>query len=143
MRFRFEYFCKPRKGRVLNCLLNVGNYETLLHHALGVMKQDPSLIKDLSPISIEAAWRLGKWDLLETLLHGAAEGGLPHDNYNFQIGNAFFAMQQQRSADFYDALGKARISVMGALSAASMESYERTRNPRGGSEESCCTAVGH
>jgi len=110
---------------ILNCLLNVGNYETLLHHALGVMKQDPSLIKDLSPISIEAAWRLGKWDLLETLLHGAAEGGLPHDNYNFQIGNAFFAMQQQRSADFYDALGKARISVMGALSAASMESYER------------------
>ena len=108
---------------ILKCLLNVGHYETLLHQSMGVMNADATLIKDLAPFSIEAAWRLGKWDMLETLL--VESRPLLSGDYSYQVGSAFFAMQKRDHVEFERALATARVSLMGSLAAASMESYER------------------
>ena len=109
---------------ILHCLLNVGHYETLLHHALGVMQQDRKLISSIAPLSIEAAWRLGKWDMLDNLLNETES--ISSNTFEYQTGVIYSSMHRKNGGDFANGMQAARLTVMGALSAASMESYERS-----------------
>jgi hypothetical protein len=72
---------------ILSCLLKVGHYETLLHHAVGVMRQDKNLVPSIAPLSIEAAWRLGKWEMLDKLL--AETEIISSNTFEYQIGATF------------------------------------------------------
>ena len=128
-------------GIMRNLGANSGHHETLLHHAIGAMQHgDSSLSQTVIPFAMEASWRLGRWDLLENLTEKEIEHrqssiehpwlnsmGVEQTQRSFMI-NVSEALLSLRIGDvnrLQMALSTARKDVMGALSAASMESYEQ------------------
>jgi tetratricopeptide (TPR) repeat protein len=106
---------------LLQCLRNVGHFETALNRAVGVLGRRPDLSPSLTPHAVEAAWRLGQWDCLKDLLsfdaHAAQEEtenlvGLPLNGTRSHLkdGNIL--------PDFQTALGSSLLSLQGILKSA-------------------------
>ena len=53
---------------ILRCLQNTGHVETALHRAVGVLHEKPRLATAVAPFAVDAAWKLGQWDSLRTVL---------------------------------------------------------------------------
>lgn len=129
---------------ILRCLQNAGHLETALHRGIGVLSQRPELAHAITPLAAEAAWRLGRWDALDELLHNdvatstslvsvldqkkpiLSQASLSQD-YGALLGSVMLNLVNAPagSVPFREALDAARLNVMAGLSAASMESYHR------------------
>ena len=124
---------------ILRCLHNSGHLETSLQRGVGVLSQHPSLSAAVTPYAVEAAWRLGRWDTLDSLLHDlpiTAASTAPSTgeqlaqielDFGTHLGSVMRFMHDGAGAQkkFQSALNLARLNVMTSLSAASMESYQR------------------
>lgn len=66
---------------LLKCLKNLGHYDTLRTHIIGVLDRHPEWATELAPFQAEAAWTIGDWDTVRKVNNPPA------------IANVFMAMQ--------------------------------------------------
>lgn len=81
----------------------------------------PSWTPYLNTFSIEACWKLGKWDTLESYL------SLPHiESFEVKIGKLLLATRQENNSLVDRLLKESRDSLSPLITAASVESYRRS-----------------
>ncbi|KAI8818829.1 uncharacterized protein EV422DRAFT_536978 [Fimicolochytrium jonesii] len=106
---------------LVNCLKNLGHMDTLLTHVHGSSTLHPEWASSLNSYAIEAAWSLGDWNLLESLLQK------PHDKrFETSIGSLFDAVRNRDQSRFQSVLRQTRQVIAVDLAAASMDSYKRS-----------------
>ncbi|KAI9332338.1 hypothetical protein BDR26DRAFT_645605 [Obelidium mucronatum] len=105
---------------LINCLKNLGHLGTMLTHINGNTSVHPSWSARLNSYGIEAGWRLGSWDTLDTILN---KEYLPC--FETDLGKILLYAKQQRLEDFKATLRQTREQLIAPLCAASMESYSR------------------
>jgi serine/threonine-protein kinase ATR len=128
----------------LNNLLTQQQFQHTIDQSTGIIVQYPTWINMLNPLRIEAAWKLSKWNLLEKFCSYEKEN-FPYQQINetskmnilqdlnvskqFEeyVGRILCQAKKQNYEQFYSELRVAFHSLMGPISAASMEvgSYQR------------------
>ncbi|KAI9105925.1 hypothetical protein DFS34DRAFT_36356 [Phlyctochytrium arcticum] len=105
---------------LINCLKNLGHYETLHSHVMATAQNFPSWAPILNSYGIEAAWRMGDWKLLDTALAKVAES-----RFETGLGHILQAGRQKNTTHFDKLMLDTRKGLTAELVAASMESYRR------------------
>lgn len=102
----------------------------MVTHVDGLISRMPTHTKEWSTKGVQAAWRLGQWDLLEEYVNGADDNSLisnPDGTSSFDISLAKIlqALQKRDKETFTEQLLHCRQTLLAPLAAASMESYSR------------------
>ncbi|PHT64079.1 Serine/threonine-protein kinase ATR [Capsicum annuum] len=120
-----------RHSDVVNCLLNMCHLQATITHVDGLISRIPKYKKTWCMQGVQAAWRLGRWDLMDEYLNGADEEGLV---CNSSESNALFDMdvakilQAIMKKDQFSVAKKITLSkqaLIAPLAAAGMDSYAR------------------
>jgi len=114
---------------LLRCFRNLGHLQSMLTHADGGIARYERESANFRAQGIQAAWRLGRWDLQKEYLQAAEThndfgGKVPFENHVSQLLLSLRDENRERPA-WQKVLKKARQSVLEPLAAASMESYQR------------------
>jgi serine/threonine-protein kinase ATR len=125
----------------LRCLLSLGHFESVLHQVNGILKHDEinedETIVDINqaiPIAVEAAWRLGKWDKIESLIELGMNKNKPYqatscrDAYQICLGSIMMHANTRNLTELHTSLRQARRVIVDDLSSVSRESYTRAYN---------------
>ncbi len=108
----------------LKCLQNLGRVEEVLELARAALYDTNRFSKSSSSIirlhGIRAAWRLSNWNALDSLLPGVID-----PDFEVYLAKALVAMKKNDEKEFQDMVSRARNELVGPLSAASLDSYER------------------
>jgi serine/threonine-protein kinase ATR len=127
-----------RDGRLqqgaLRCLMELGQFESVLnqvtHAARPTDLGDDSTTRNLIPLAIEAAWRLGRWSALADLvtLHSDFYRDNEDNENSFQValGEAMLGLHSKSYEVVRKALVEARHAAMKDLSSVAKESYDRS-----------------
>mmetsp|Transcript_33811 Transcript_33811/g.54794 ORF Transcript_33811/g.54794 Transcript_33811/m.54794 type:complete len:1076 (+) Transcript_33811:213-3440(+) len=110
-------------GGVLRCMRNLGTLQMMLTHVDGMLATHPEEGKPLTTYAVQAAWRLGNWDLLTKYLQISPE--TPDSQFEVALSRILLAFKNRDDSDFREQLSFARDSLLPQLSAAGMESYQR------------------
>ncbi|KAL7571763.1 hypothetical protein ACA910_002855 [Epithemia clementina (nom. ined.)] len=120
----------PHQKGLLECLLELGQYESVLNQVGGITSSDPGWMSgdSLVPYAVQAAWRLGRWDTLSAIANESRiESAIdPDGKYHLCLGNALLAVQKRHPTSAFKFIEAARISVMDRLATASRDSYTRS-----------------
>ncbi|KAK4437595.1 Serine/threonine-protein kinase ATR [Sesamum alatum] len=120
-----------RHSDVLNCLLNMCHLQAMVTHVDGLISRIPQYRKTWCTQGVQAAWRLGRWDLMSEYLTGADEEGLL---YSSSESNAFFdkdvaqilqAMMKKEQFLVAEKIALSKQALIAPLAAAGMDSYAR------------------
>ena len=108
---------------LLRGLMDLGQHSKALTHCTGAIAERKSWGVQLNTYQIEAAWKLGNWNKLQTYIK-ADKGSR---NWPVALGRVLLAAKDKKDSDFFHQLQLIRQDQMGPLSAASMEkgSYQR------------------
>ncbi|KAL0334542.1 UNVERIFIED_CONTAM: Serine/threonine-protein kinase ATR [Sesamum radiatum] len=74
---QMQPFSVQRHSDVLNCLLNMCHLQAMVTHVDGLNSRIPQYRKTWCTQGVQAAWRLGRWDLMSEYLTGANEEAYP------------------------------------------------------------------
>lgn len=131
---------------MLRSLLELGQLESVVNQVRGLRASEQSSIcadaeknhasnrLGLIPLATEAAWRLGRWELLDQLIRdasGTGEISVALETYNsdaqYQIalGKAMFGLHAKSEEAFRRSLQDAKFAVMESLSSSARDSYTR------------------
>ncbi|PKA50257.1 Serine/threonine-protein kinase ATR [Apostasia shenzhenica] len=116
---------------VLNCLLNMCHLQAMVTHVDGLMCRIPQYKKTWCMHGVQAAWRLGKWDLMDEYLSGAEIDGLVcgnlENNASFDLGLAKIIQAMMKKDHFLVAerIAYSKQALLVPLAAAGMDSYMR------------------
>jgi len=130
-----------RRGH-LRCLLGMGHLEAALAGVAGWATGGRARGgggRALHAVGVAAAWRLGRWDVLDDHLAaatGCAGPGAPPapaalasladgERWEARLGATLAALHARDAPAFHAALAAARADTVPALRAAALESYER------------------
>ncbi|XP_057769186.1 serine/threonine-protein kinase ATR isoform X2 [Salvia miltiorrhiza] len=120
-----------RHSDVLNCLLNMCHLQAMVTHVDGLIRRNPQYKKTWCTQGVQAAWRLGRWDLMAEYLTGADEEGLLYSssesNASFDKGVAKIlqAMMEKDQFSVAEKIAKSKQALIAPLAAAGMDSYAR------------------
>nr|XP_061780459.1 serine/threonine-protein kinase ATR-like [Nerophis lumbriciformis] len=108
---------------VMTSMLGLGQLSTVITQVNGVLANKHQWTSELNTYRVEAAWKLGKWDLLEDYLtwdHQSSTWGV-------RMGQLLLAAKTRDTAAFYEKLKLVRKEQVDPLSAASYEcgTYQR------------------
>lgn len=108
---------------VMTSMLGLGQLSTVITQVNGVVANRPQWKSELNTYRVEAAWKLGKWDLLEDYL----ESDGPSGTWGVRLGQLLLAANKQDGEAFYEKLKLVRKEQVVPLSAASYEcgTYQR------------------
>ncbi|XP_049596564.1 serine/threonine-protein kinase ATR [Syngnathus scovelli] len=108
---------------VLTSCLGLGQLSTVITQVNGILADKQQWTSELNAYRVEAAWKLGKWDLLEDYL----SSDLQSSTWGVRLGQLLLAAKQQDGAAFSEKLKLVRKEQVIPLSAASFEcgSYQR------------------
>ncbi|KAK6188750.1 hypothetical protein SNE40_004864 [Patella caerulea] len=108
---------------LLRSLMELSQHNKALLHATGVIAERPNWTQQLNAYRVEAAWKLGSWDKLETFKKMERHSR----NWPVGVGRILLAAKHRNEEEFCQQLQIVRKEQMGPLSAASMEtgSYHR------------------
>jgi serine/threonine-protein kinase ATR len=109
---------------LLKCFRHLGHLQTMLRNidgALTRLRGTNTNISELHTYAVQSAWRLGQWSLVEEFL-GRAN---PAD-FEFGVASALLAYRKRDKEKFKEIIDETRKELIVPLSAASMESYERS-----------------
>uniref|UniRef100_A0A3P9LDR2 Serine/threonine-protein kinase ATR n=1 Tax=Oryzias latipes TaxID=8090 RepID=A0A3P9LDR2_ORYLA len=106
---------------VMTSMLGLGQLSTVITQVNGVLA-NKHWKSDLNSYRVEAAWKLGKWDLLEDYLSSQQSS-----TWGVGLGQLLLSMQKQDAETFYEKLKLVRTKQVVPLSAASYEcgTYQR------------------
>ncbi|KXS21067.1 hypothetical protein M427DRAFT_310695 [Gonapodya prolifera JEL478] len=105
---------------LINCLRNLGHFESMVTHVGGILQQHADWSGELESFRAEAAWRLSKWDLLEESLDFDVK-----PSFEKSLGRSLLALRHEQEEELYSELRLTRTSIAGPLTVSSLESYER------------------
>ncbi|XP_019728158.1 serine/threonine-protein kinase ATR isoform X2 [Hippocampus comes] len=108
---------------VMRSRLGLGQLSTVITQVNGVLADREQWTSELNAYRVEAAWKLGKWDLLEDYL----SSDLQSSTWGVRLGQLLLAAKKQDGAAFSEKLKLVRNEQVVPLSAASYEcgSYQR------------------
>lgn len=122
-----------RHSDVLNCLLNMCHLQAMVTHVDGLISRIPQSKKAWCMQGVQAAWRLGRWDLMDEYLSGADVECSPCSSsesiasFDMNVANIFQAMMKKDQ--FSDSVGEkialSKQALIAPLAAAGMDSYTR------------------
>lgn len=131
---------------MIGCLIQLGRLESAIQHINGIITQEPEVMKPLYPYALECAWRLSRWELVSNLLSTEKQSSLlaassssstpisyggsstrlrDTDMSQLMLVRVLHSLHGGEVVSFQRNLKSARLEVMGPLSAASAESYQR------------------
>lgn len=120
-----------RHSEVLNCLLNMCHLQAMVTHVDGLISRIPQYRKTWCMQGVQAAWRLGRWDLMDEYLLGADKEGpvcsKSEGSASFDIGlsKIFQAMIAKDPFKVAEKLVQSKQALLVPLAAAGMDSYMR------------------
>jgi serine/threonine-protein kinase ATR len=132
----------------LRCLLELGQFESVLHQVNGIVHEHRQLIareaaSDLRyrasrsdihavPFAVEAAWRLGRWSSLKQILDDVAQEPQherclnPDGLYRVSLGKAIHGLHNRSESVVAASIRTARQALMSDLSNVARDSYSRS-----------------
>uniref|UniRef100_A0A8C3GAN8 Serine/threonine-protein kinase ATR n=1 Tax=Cyclopterus lumpus TaxID=8103 RepID=A0A8C3GAN8_CYCLU len=108
---------------VMTSMLGLGQLSTVITQVNGVLASKHQWKSELNSYRVEAAWKLGKWDLLEDYL----SSGNKSNTWGVRLGQLLLSAKKQDAETFYEKLKLVRKEQVVPLSAASYEcgTYQR------------------
>ncbi|KAM3298235.1 hypothetical protein ACQJBY_039941 [Aegilops geniculata] len=115
---------------VLNCSLNMCHLQAMIAHVDGLVGRIPQYKKTWCMQGVQAAWRLGRWDLMDEYLPEADKGlvySSTENSASFDIGLAkiFKAMTTKDQFMVAEKIAQSKQALLVPLAAAGMDSYMR------------------
>lgn len=118
---------------VLKCLLNMCHLQSMLTHVDGLITRVPQHKKTWCMQGVQAAWRLGRWDLMGEYLVGANANGdgasysISENTASFDIDLAKILQAMMNKDQFVVAerIAQTKQALIVPLAAAGMDSYMR------------------
>ncbi|XP_024312541.1 serine/threonine-protein kinase ATR [Brachypodium distachyon] len=115
---------------VLNCFLNMCHLQAMVAHVDGLVYRIPQYKKTWCMQGVQAAWRLGRWDLMDEYLPEADKGlvcSTSENNASFDMGLAkiFKAMMNKDQYMVAEKIAQSKQALLVPLAAAGMDSYMR------------------
>ena len=90
-------------------------------------RNDLGISEDFLPSAAEAAWRLGRWSVLEQASDVDLESIVdPNDRHKMCLGRVMHAIHNKSTPNFVDAVQEARESVMTSLTSTARDSYTQS-----------------
>ncbi|RDY02662.1 Serine/threonine-protein kinase ATR, partial [Mucuna pruriens] len=120
-----------RHSDVLNCLLNMCHLQAMVTHVDGLISRIPQYKKAWCMQGVQAAWRLGRWDLMDEYLGGAEEDGLvcssseSNASFDLNVAKILQAMMKRDHFSVAEKIALSKQSLIAPLAAAGMDSYMR------------------
>ncbi|XP_054597718.2 serine/threonine-protein kinase ATR isoform X1 [Nothobranchius furzeri] len=108
---------------VMTSMLGLGQLSTVITQVNGVLANKQQWKSELNTYRVEAAWKLGKWDLLEDYLSSDQQSS----TWGVRLGQLLLSAKKQDAESFYEKLKLVRKEQVVPLSAASYEcgTYQR------------------
>uniref|UniRef100_A0A3P8SXK1 Serine/threonine-protein kinase ATR n=1 Tax=Amphiprion percula TaxID=161767 RepID=A0A3P8SXK1_AMPPE len=108
---------------VMTSMLGLGQLSTVITQVNGVLANKHQWKSELNTYRVEAAWKLGKWDLLEDYLSSDRQSS----TWGVRLGQLLLSAKKQDAEAFYEKLKLVRKEQVVPLSAASYEcgTYQR------------------
>ncbi|XP_032356106.1 serine/threonine-protein kinase ATR [Etheostoma spectabile] len=108
---------------VMTSMLGLGQLSTVITQVNGVLANKQQWKSELNTYRVEAAWKLGKWDLLEDYLSSDRQS----NTWGVRLGQLLLSAKKQDGETFYEKLKLVRKEQVVPLSAASYEcgTYQR------------------
>eukprot|EP00794_Sanderia_malayensis_P008013 gene8012-8872_t len=107
---------------LLNCLIRLGQLNTAVMDASGVISKRETWTEDIRPYQSEAAWRLGQWDTLKENLDGVSDVG----NWSIALGKLLVHLKDQKMNSFEEDLERIRQEQMKSLSSTGLDLGEKS-----------------
>ncbi|KAG2608568.1 hypothetical protein PVAP13_4NG330012 [Panicum virgatum] len=125
-----EPTCVHRQSDVLNCLLNMCHLQAMIAHVDGLVHSIPQYKKTWCMQGVRAAWRLGRWDLMDEYLTGADQGlvfsGSENNaSFDMDLAKIFKAMMNKDQFLVAEQIFQSKQALLVPLAAAGMDSYMR------------------
>ncbi|KAK4477252.1 hypothetical protein RD792_016466 [Penstemon davidsonii] len=120
-----------RHSDVLNCLLNMCHLQAMVTHVDGLISRIPRYRKTWCTQGVQAAWRLGRWDLMDEYLTGADEEGLlcssseSNASFDKDVAKILQAMMKMDNFSVAEKIALSKQALIAPLAAAGMDSYAR------------------
>ncbi|RRT68072.1 hypothetical protein B296_00005474 [Ensete ventricosum] len=120
-----------RHSDVLNCMLNMCHLQAMVTHVDGLKSRLPQYEKTWCMQGVQAAWRLGRWDLMDEYLSAGEKEGLvcsnSESNASFDMGLAKIIQAMMNKDQFLVAerIAQSKQALLAPLAAAGMDSYVR------------------
>lgn len=120
-----------RHSDVLNCLLNMCHLQAMVTHVDGLVSRVSQYRKSWCTQGVQAAWRLGRWDLMDEYLTGADEEGLLYSSsesnalFDKDVAKIFQAMMKNDQFSIAENIALSKQALIAPLAAAGMDSYTR------------------
>lgn len=120
-----------RHSDVLNCFLNMCHLQSMVTHVDGLISRIPQFKKTWCMQGVQAAWRLGRWDLMEEYLSGADNEGLlcngseSSASFDMDLAKILQAMMKKNRFPISERIAQCKQALLVPLAAAGMDSYIR------------------
>lgn len=120
-----------RHSDVLNCLLNMCHLQAVVTHVDGLISRIPQYKKTWCMQGVQAAWRLGRWDLMDEYLNTADEEGLlcssseSNASFDMDVAKILEAMMRKDQFAVAEKIALSKQALIAPLAAAGMDSYTR------------------
>lgn len=120
-----------RHSDVLNCLLNMCHLQAMVTHVDGLVSRIPQYKKAWCMQGVQAAWRLGRWDLMDEYLSGAEDDSLvcssseSNASFDLNVAKILQAMMKRDHFSVAEKIALTKQSLIAPLAAAGMDSYTR------------------
>ncbi|XVF46017.1 hypothetical protein PTKIN_Ptkin02bG0254300 [Pterospermum kingtungense] len=120
-----------RHSDVLNCLLNMCHLQAMVTHVDGLISRIPKYRKTWCMQGAQAAWRLGRWDLMNEYPSGADEDGLlcnsseSNASFDLDVAKTLQAMMKEDQFSVAEKIPLSKQVLIAPLAAAGMDSYTR------------------
>uniref|UniRef100_A0A1D1YBN2 Serine/threonine-protein kinase ATR n=1 Tax=Anthurium amnicola TaxID=1678845 RepID=A0A1D1YBN2_9ARAE len=120
-----------RHSDVLNCLLNMCHLQSMVTHVDGLISRTPQFKKTWCMQGVQAAWRLGRWDMMDEYLSGADKDGLlcnsseSNASFDMDLAKILQAMMKKDQFMVAERIAQSKQALLVPLAAAGMDSYMR------------------
>lgn len=120
-----------RHSDVLNCLLNMCHLQAMVTIVDGLISRIPKYNKTWCMQGVQAAWRLGRWDLMNEYVSGADEEGLlcssseSNATFDMDVAKILQAMMKKDHFSVAEKIALSKQALIAPLAAAGMDSYTR------------------
>ncbi|XP_075094243.1 serine/threonine-protein kinase ATR-like isoform X1 [Nicotiana tabacum] len=120
-----------RHSDVVNCLLNMCHLQATVTHVDGLISRIPKYKKTWCMQGVQAAWRLGRWDLMDEYLSGADEEGLVCSSsesnalFDMDVAKILQAIMKRDQFSIAKKITLSKQALIAPLAAAGMDSYAR------------------
>ncbi|TKY50720.1 Serine/threonine-protein kinase ATR [Spatholobus suberectus] len=105
--------------------------QAMVTHVDGLISRIPQYKKAWCMQGVQAAWRLGRWDLMDEYLSGAEEDGLvcssseSNASFDLNVAKILQAMMKRDHFSVAEKIALSKQSLIAPLAAAGMDSYMR------------------